>query len=161
MLKHPTYQKAESLRTVSPSKLDNTLKNNSVLNTKCAEISTKWYVLFHFHNPMCAYNHHYNLHQNFSSANFHLTIPPALVHKIILTIISIWPYSFLKNKITRSLNIIFVDKKYDVIILSYYIFDLLAKSHHQSMMMHFRIRSQQEHKGKNMWLKCLVVVHQI
>ena len=30
---------------------------------------------------------------------------------------------FIKNKITRSLNTIFVDKKYDVIILSYYIFN--------------------------------------
>ena len=29
--------------------------------------------------------------------------------------------NFITNKITRSLNIIFVDKKFDVIILSYYI----------------------------------------
>ena len=36
---------------------------------------------------------------------------------------SIWAYNFIINKITRSLNIIFVDKKYDVIILSYYIFN--------------------------------------
>ena len=33
--------------------------------------------------------------------------------------ISVWAYNFLINRITRSLNIIFVDKKYDVIILSY------------------------------------------
>ena len=35
-------QKAESLRTVSPSKLDNTVNNNSIFNTKYAEFSTKW-----------------------------------------------------------------------------------------------------------------------
>ena len=32
-------------------------------------------------------------------------------------------HDFITNKITRSLNIIYVVKKYDVIILSYYIFD--------------------------------------
>ena len=35
-------QKAESLRTVSPSKLDNTVNNNSIFNTKYAEFSTTW-----------------------------------------------------------------------------------------------------------------------
>ena len=32
-------------------------------------------------------------------------------------------HDFITNKITRSLNIIYVVKKYDVIILSYYIFE--------------------------------------
>ena len=43
-------------------------------------------MLFHFHNPTCAYNHLYNPHQNFSSTNFHLPILHLLVHKIILAI---------------------------------------------------------------------------
>ena len=33
--------------------------------------------------------------------------------------ISVRAYNFITNKITRSLNIIFADKKYDVVILSY------------------------------------------
>ena len=63
--KHATYQKAESLRGASLSKLDNTVNNNSNFSAKCPEFSTKWYVLFHFHNPTCAHNHPYNLHQKF------------------------------------------------------------------------------------------------
>ena len=39
------------------------VNDNSIFNTKCPEFSTKWYVLFHFHNPTCAYNVLYNLHQ--------------------------------------------------------------------------------------------------
>ena len=35
-------QKAESLRTGSPSKLDNTVNNNSIFNTKYAKFSAKW-----------------------------------------------------------------------------------------------------------------------
>ena len=61
--KHATYQKAESLRGASLSKLDNTVNNNSNFSAKCPEFSTKWYVLFHFHNPTFAYNVPYNLHQ--------------------------------------------------------------------------------------------------
>ena len=63
LVKHATYQKSESFRGVSLSKLDNTVNNNSIFNTKCLEFSTKCYVFFHFHNPTCAYNHPYNLHQ--------------------------------------------------------------------------------------------------
>ena len=37
--------------------------------------------------------------------------------------ISVWAYNFIINRITRSLNIIFVDIKYHVIILPYCIFD--------------------------------------
>ena len=48
LVKHATYQKAESLRGGSLSKLDNIVNNNSIFNTECPELSTKWYVLFHF-----------------------------------------------------------------------------------------------------------------
>ena len=63
LAKHTTYQKAEPLRCASLSKLDNAVNNNSISNSKCPEFSTKWYVLFHFHNRTCAYNHPYKLHQ--------------------------------------------------------------------------------------------------
>ena len=36
-VKHATYQKAESLRAASLSKLDNTIDKNSIFNTKYAE----------------------------------------------------------------------------------------------------------------------------
>ena len=39
--------------------------------------------------------------------------------------ISVRAYNFITNKITRSLNIIFADKKYDGFILSHYIFDFI------------------------------------
>ena len=94
LVKHTTYQKAESLRFTSHSKLDNAVNNNSIFNTKCTEFSTKWYVLFHFHNPTWSYNHPYNLYQNFSSANFHLPIQPLLIHKIILTIPTNTPFFY-------------------------------------------------------------------
>ena len=32
---------------------------------------------------------------------------------------SVWAYNFIANEITKSLSIIFADKKYDVIILRY------------------------------------------
>ena len=51
LVKHATYQKAESVRGASLSKLDNVVYNNSVFNTKSPTFST------------CAYNHPYNLHQ--------------------------------------------------------------------------------------------------
>ena len=41
-VKHATHQNAESLRTASLSKFDNMVNNNSLLNTKNAEFSTKW-----------------------------------------------------------------------------------------------------------------------
>ena len=49
--------------------------------------------------------------------------------------ISLWAYNFITNKITRSLSIIFVDKKYDFIIFYYHIFDF-AKIHHQSQIIY-------------------------
>ena len=63
MAKHATFQKAESLRCASLSKLDSTVNNNCIFNTKCPGFSIKWYVLLHSQNPTCAYNHPYNLHQ--------------------------------------------------------------------------------------------------
>ena len=56
LVKPQTYQKAESLRVATLSKLDNTVNKSSIFNTK-------WFVLFHFHNTACAYSHPYNLHQ--------------------------------------------------------------------------------------------------
>ena len=98
MVKHATYQKAESLIAASLSKLDNSIKNNSIFNAKCAEFSTKWLKLLKFHNPTWAYNQspiknlHYNLHQksppkiSSTLADSHLPIPVLPVHKTILTI---------------------------------------------------------------------------
>ena len=42
LIKHTTYQKAESFRTASLLKLENTENNNSIFNTKCADFPTKW-----------------------------------------------------------------------------------------------------------------------
>ena len=42
LVKPATYQKAESLRGASLSKLDNMVNNSSIFNTKCPEFSTKW-----------------------------------------------------------------------------------------------------------------------
>ena len=81
LVKHATYQ----ARHFS-FKVRQHVNNNSIFNTKCAEFSATWQVLFQFHNPTCSYNHPYSLHQKFSSANFNCLIPPLLVHKIILTI---------------------------------------------------------------------------
>ena len=58
-------KKAGSLRATSLSQLDNTVNNNSIVNTKYAEFSTKWQVLIHFHNSACAYNHPCIRHQKF------------------------------------------------------------------------------------------------
>ena len=41
-VKHATHQKAEFLRVVSLSKLDNMVNCNLIFNTKYAQISTKW-----------------------------------------------------------------------------------------------------------------------
>ena len=40
--KHATHQKAKSLRAAFLSILDNLVNNNSIFNTKYAEIFTKW-----------------------------------------------------------------------------------------------------------------------
>ena len=40
-VKHTTFHKTESLRAASLSKLDNTVNNNSISNTKYAEVSIK------------------------------------------------------------------------------------------------------------------------
>ena len=42
LVQHATYQKAESLRAASLSKLDNRVNNHSIFNTKCSELFTKW-----------------------------------------------------------------------------------------------------------------------
>ena len=40
--KHTTHQKADSLRSTSVSKLENTVNNNYIFNAKYAEFSAKW-----------------------------------------------------------------------------------------------------------------------
>ena len=42
LVKHATYQKVESLRATSLSKLENMVNSNSIFNTNCPEFSTKW-----------------------------------------------------------------------------------------------------------------------
>ena len=56
-------KKLSLLRTPSFSKLESTVSNNSIFNTKYAEFVTRWKVFLYFHNPTCACNHPYNLHQ--------------------------------------------------------------------------------------------------
>ena len=63
-VKHSTHQKDELLRAGSLSKLDGTVNNNSIFNTKYAEF-LKWQLILNFHNHTCAYNHLYNLPQIF------------------------------------------------------------------------------------------------
>ena len=60
-VKHTTHQNVESLRPTFLSKLDNIVNNNSIVNTKDAEFSTKWYVFLHFHNFTCVNNQCFNL----------------------------------------------------------------------------------------------------
>ena len=47
-VKHPTHEKAESLRATSLSNLNNIVNNNSIFNTKYAEFSTnvRWFFVF-------------------------------------------------------------------------------------------------------------------
>ena len=60
-IKHTSHQKTEFLRAASLSKLDDTVNNNSIY--KVCWVVYKIEVLLHFHNPNCAYNHLYNVHQ--------------------------------------------------------------------------------------------------
>ena len=60
-VEHMTHQNVESLRPTFLSKLDNIVNNNSIVNTKDAEFSTKWYVFLRFHNFTCANNQCFNL----------------------------------------------------------------------------------------------------
>ena len=92
-VKHATHQKAKSLRASSVSNLDNMLNNNSTFNTKYAEFSTKWQVLLHFHNPTCAYNQCYNLHQK--------TVP--LLQSIFTSLFH--PYLFTKSSLRSPLTL--------------------------------------------------------
>ena len=88
-VKHTTHQKAQSSRATSISKLDNTVNNNSIFNTKYAEFSTKCQVFLHFHNTSCAYKHLLQSPpkiRSSTSAKFHLPIPLLIVHKIVLSI---------------------------------------------------------------------------
>ena len=60
---HATHQKAESLRASFLSKLHIMVNSSSISNTKFVDFSTEWYVLLHYSNPTCVYNHSFNLRQ--------------------------------------------------------------------------------------------------
>ena len=51
-VKHPTHEKAESLRATSLSNLNNIVNNNSIFNTKYAEFSTNVRWSFVFTTPL-------------------------------------------------------------------------------------------------------------
>ena len=61
-------------------------------------------MLFDFHSSTDAYHYPYNLHQNFSSANSRLPIPPWIAHKIIFTIPANTPF-FCTSALFNSLPI--------------------------------------------------------
>ena len=92
-IKHVTHQKAESLRAGFFSKLENTVNSNLISNRKYAEFSTEWYVLLHYHNPTCAYNHLLNLHQE--------SVP--LLQSIFTSLFH--PYWFTKSSLQFSLTL--------------------------------------------------------
>ena len=87
-VKHATHQKAESLRSVFLSNLDNTVNNKSIFNTKYTGFSSKQQLLLHFHNLTFVYNHPYNLPKNpfLYFSQFLVSYSQLLVNKIILTI---------------------------------------------------------------------------
>ena len=62
LVKYFTFQKVESLRAASFSKLDNKANSNSIFTTKRCKFFTKWQVILHFQSPICAYK--YNLQQH-------------------------------------------------------------------------------------------------
>ena len=78
-------KKAEFLRVASLSKLENTVNNKCIFNTKYAESSAKWQVLIYFHNSTCEHSHHYNLHQK--------SVP--LLHSMFGSLF--YPYLFKKS----------------------------------------------------------------
>ena len=61
--------------------------SNSIFNTKYVELSTKWSMSLHFHNPTCAYNQRCNLSQEIVSL-----LPPiftSLFHPYLFTKLSL------------------------------------------------------------------------
>ena len=61
--------------------------SNSIFNTKYVELSTKWSMSLHFHNPTCAYNQRCNLSQEIVSL-----LPPiftSLFHPYLLAKLSL------------------------------------------------------------------------
>ena len=78
-------KKAEFLRVASLSKLENTVNNKCIFNTKYAESSAKWQVIIYFHNSTCEHSHHYNLHQK--------SVP--LLHSMFDSLF--YPYLFKKS----------------------------------------------------------------
>ena len=107
---HATHQKAESLRVGSFSKLENTVSNNTIPNTKYAELFTECYVLLHYHNPTCVYNHSFNLHQESGPllrSSFTSLFHPYLLTKLILqstvTLPSSIPQQFFTSLFLRTI----------------------------------------------------------
>ena len=85
------------LRAASPSKLNNTVNNKSIFNTKCPSFSRPY--LYIQPPPQSPPKVHFSYLQ-LSSVNlphfryFHLPIPLLLVHKIILTISTNTPFLY-------------------------------------------------------------------
>ena len=82
--------------------LDHTVDSNSISNTKYAGFSAKWQVVgaYSFSQPYLRIQPPLQSPSKIrfsSSVNFHLPIPPLLVHKIILTIPNNTPYICLIN----------------------------------------------------------------
>ena len=99
-IKHATHQKAESLRAGFLSKLENTVNNNSISNTKYAEFSTEWNVLLNYRSHTCVYNHLFNLHQEsvpLLQSTFTSLFHPYLFTKLSLQSPVTLPSSYLRN----------------------------------------------------------------
>ena len=103
-----TYQKAESLRAASLSKLDSTVNSYFIFTTKCLEFSAKWQEIFHFQNPTCAQNQLYSFHQKsvpplylVSTSLFRLYLFIKLLLQSALTLLSSIPQEFFSSLFLR------------------------------------------------------------
>ena len=96
-VKHPTDQNAESFRDGFLSKLANTVNNKSIFSTKYANILNKMVGAPSFSQPYLCIHQLLQSPPKISSStsvNFHFTLPPLLVHKIIFTIPTNTPFLY-------------------------------------------------------------------
>ena len=96
-VKHATHQKAEFLRSSSLTKLDNTVKSNSIPNTKYSWFLYKMVGTPSFSQPwLCVQLPLQSLPKICFSTwvNFHLPVAPLLFHKIILAITTKTPFLY-------------------------------------------------------------------
>ena len=87
------YPSKSSLRAGFLSKLDNAVNNSSISDTKYAEFSARWWVLLHYHDSTCAYNHPFNLHQ--------ISVP---LFQLVFTSL-FHPYLFTKSSLQSPLTL--------------------------------------------------------